>query len=208
MTENPTTEQAPEPVGFGLAELTFLLSSFDGPGHARSVEALEAEGWVSDETLAQVGLSGLAARGFVEPGEQGLGIGGPASTVAHALGEGKLWISLRIDGDGEPSRVVLVEADGLRLLLQPGILNTWFATPVPEELTTSQIAVSVLHQHEEERPGNVATATVSTRERSSSYRLERDGEGWKITPVTGDVVDAVSGLGPGEVAALFDAAGL
>ncbi|MFJ3956110.1 hypothetical protein [Arthrobacter sp. NPDC090010] len=206
MTENTN----PEPVGFGIAELAFLLNSFEGPGHARSVDALGAGDWAGDEELANVGLSALAARGFVQPEEDGLGVSGAASLLAQTLGDGRLWITVEVGtADGENAKVVLVEQKELRLLLQPGIFSTWFATPLPEELTASQVAVSILHQHAEESPDSTATVSVATLERLSSYQLRRDGEGWEFAGITEDgPADPVSGLGPAEVAALFDAAAL
>jgi len=206
MTENA----APEPIGFGIAELAFLLSSFEGPGHDRSVEALDAGTWAADPTLSEVGVSGLAARGFVQPEEDGLGISGAASAVAQVLGGGRLWITLQVSaGEGASSRLVMVEADGMRMLFQPGILSTWFATPLPEELTASQTAVSILHQHADENPGSQATVTVSTQERNSSYEVTRDAEGWRFAGISANgTEEPVSGLGPAEVAALLEAAAL
>jgi|GEM_PF-2801654 len=206
MTENA----APEPIGFGIAELAFLLSSFDGPGQSRSIEALDAGTWAGDPTLAEVGVSGLAARGFVELEQDGLGIQGAASAVAHVLGRGTLWITLQISaGEGSSTRLVLVEAEGMRMLFQPGLLSTWFATPLPEELTASQTAVSVLHQHADENPGSLATVTVSTQERNSSYEVKREGEAWQFAGITENgPEEPVGGLGPAEVAALIEAAAL
>ncbi|MCE3292362.1 MAG: hypothetical protein K0Q84_1299, partial [Arthrobacter sp.] len=71
-------------IGFGFAEIAYMLRMFDTAPAKKSAEVLRLEREVDAERLCVAGGSSLLARGFASVGDD-LELEGPAVAVAYAL---------------------------------------------------------------------------------------------------------------------------
>ena len=131
MTVQDETQQEPrlgvDVIGFGVGEFAYLLNVFEGPARDRSVSVFRAQDMVDDVTLSTAGASSLMARDMATIDDDGdLGVTGVAAAVATALGQATRWTEVSLLTGDAMDNVVLIEAPGVALMLQPRLLGTWF----------------------------------------------------------------------------------
>ena len=131
MTVQNETQQEPrlgvDVIGFGVGEFAYLLNVFEGTARDRSVSVFRAQDMVDDVTLSTAGASSLLARDLATIDDDGdLGVTGVAAAVATALGQATRWTEVSLLTGDTMDNVVLIEAPGVALMLQPRLLGTWF----------------------------------------------------------------------------------
>ena len=183
MTVQEKTQQEPrlgvDVIGFGVGEFAYLLNVFEGPARDRSVSVFRAEELVDDVGLSTAGASSLMARDMATVDEDGdLGVKGVAAAVATALGQATRWTELSLLTEDSMDNVVLVEAPGVALMLQPRLLGTWFVFAQDPSISSAEATLRVVRQHVEQNPGGTAYLIFKTPDAEKHLLIRRDEDTW------------------------------
>ncbi|WP_024367673.1 hypothetical protein [Arthrobacter sp. TB 26] len=183
MTVQNETHQEPrlgvDVIGFGVGEFAYLLNVFEGPARDRSVSVFRAEELVDDVGLYTAGASSLMARDMATVDDDGdIGVKGVAAAVATALGQATRWTELSLLTEDSMDNVVLVEAPGVALMLQPRLLGTWFVFAQDPAISSAEATLRVVRQHVEQNPGGTAYLTFKTLDAEKHLLIRRDEDTW------------------------------
>lgn len=183
MTIQDETHQEPrlgvDVIGFGVGEFAYLLNVFEGPARDRSVSVFRAEELVDDVTLCTAGASSLMARDMATVDDDGdIGVKGVAAAVATALGQATRWTELSLLTEDSMDNVVLVEAPGVALMLQPRLLGTWFVFAQDPAISSAEATLRVVRQHVEQNPGGTAYLVFKTLDAEKHLLIRRDEDTW------------------------------
>lgn len=183
MTVQEETHQEPrlgvDVIGFGVGEFAYLLNVFEGPARDRSVSVFRAEELVDDITLSTAGASSLMARDMATVDADGeLGVKGVAAAVATALGHATRWTELSLLTEDSMDNVVLVEAPGVALMLQPRLLGTWFVFAQDPSISSAEATLRVVRQHVEQNPGGTAYLVFKTLDAEKHLLIRRGEDTW------------------------------
>jgi hypothetical protein len=133
VTDTATTPRTPqgttEPavLGFGVAEIAYLLSLGTGPAAEKSRTVLTVGPEMSTPVLLAAGASSLLARGLVRvEGDDVLPNAG-AEYVAFALAASYRWTEIGLQNERKPEFALYFQAPEVSVLLQPAALGSWFA---------------------------------------------------------------------------------
>ncbi|CAH0166904.1 hypothetical protein SRABI83_01093 [Arthrobacter sp. Bi83] len=215
MSVQDETQQEPrlgiDVIGFGVGEFAYLLNVFEGPARDRSVSVFRAEEVVDDVTLSTAGASSLMARDLASVDEDGdLGVTGVAAAVATALGKATTWTEISLLTGDAMDNVVLLEAPGVALMLQPRLLGTWFVFAQDPVITSAEATLRVVRRHVEQNDGGSAYLVFKTLDAERHLLIRREGETWTtgIPDFDKDEVAESPGLDDaGLLAAIEDARG-
>ncbi|WP_120523188.1 hypothetical protein [Arthrobacter celericrescens] len=170
-------------IGFGVGEFAYLLNVFEGPARDRSVSTFRAEEMIDDVTLSTAGASSLLARDLAAIDADGdLGVKGVAAAVASALGQATRWTEISLLTSEAVDNVVLLEAPGVSIMLQPRLLGTWFAFAQDPQLSSAEATLRLVRQHVERNHGGTAYLVFKTLA-TEQHLLIRRGESSWITGV-------------------------
>ena len=122
--QNP--EQTPSAVGFGYAEIAYLLKRMSTPEAEMSATVLRLTEEMNSDVLPAAGASSLLGRGFATVVDEEIQVQEAALPVAFALSRATLWTEISLINSDIIDTVVHVESDPVSLLLQPRTLLTWF----------------------------------------------------------------------------------
>ena len=183
MAVQEETQQEPrlgvDVIGFGVGEFAYLLNVFEGPARDRSVSVFSAEDLVDDITLSTAGASSLMARDMATVDAGGdLGVKGVAAAVATALGQATRWTELSLLTEDSMDNVVLVEAPGVALMLQPRLLGTWFVFAQDPSISSAEATLRVVRQHVEQNPGGTAYLVFKTLDAENHLLIRRGEDTW------------------------------
>jgi hypothetical protein len=175
--------QEPRPgidvIGFGVGEFAYLLNVFDGPARDRSVTVFGARELVDDVTLPTAGASSLMARDLATADDDGnLGVTGIAAAVATALGHATRWTEVSLLTGDAMDNVVLIEAPGFALMLQPRMLGTWFVVAQDPEITSAEATFRLVREHVNQNAGGSAYLVFKTLETEKHLLVRRDESTW------------------------------
>ena len=183
MTVQDGTHQEPllgvDVIGFGVGEFAYLLNVFEGPARDRSVSVFRAEELVDDVGLSTAGASSLMARDMATVDEDGdIGVKGVAAAVATALGQATRWTEISLLTEDSMDNVVLVEAPGVALMLQPRLLGTWFVFAQDPAISSAEATLRVVRQHVEQNPGGTAYLVFKTLDAEKHLLIRRGEDTW------------------------------
>jgi hypothetical protein len=181
--EQDATGQEPrlgvDVIGFGVGELAYLLNVFEGPARDRSVSVFRAGELVDDVTLSTAGASSLLARDLATIDDDGeLGVTGVAAAVATAFGQATRWTEVSLLTQDTMDNVVLLEAPGVALMLQPRVLGTWFVFAQDPSISSAEAVCRVVRQHVEQNPGGTAYLVFKTLDSEQHLLIRRAEDGW------------------------------
>lgn len=183
MTVQEETQQEPrlgvDVIGFGVGEFAYLLNVFEGPARDRSVSVFRAGELVDDITLTTAGASSLLARDLAAVDDGGdLGVKGVAAAVATALGQAESWTELSLLTGDSMDNVVLLEAPGVALMLQPRLLGTWFVFAQDPAISSAEATLRVIRRHVADNPGGTAYLVFKTLDAEKHLLVRRGGDSW------------------------------
>jgi hypothetical protein len=184
-------------IGFGIGELAYLLNVFEGPARDRSVSVFRAGELVDDVTLSTAGASSLLARDLATIDDDGdLGVTGVAAAVATAFGQATRWTEISLLTRDSMDNVVLVEAPGVALMLQPRLLGTWFVFAQDPAISSAEATLRVVRQHVEQNPGGTAYLVFKTLDAEQHLLIRRAEDSWAtgIPDFSTDEVAETEGL--------------
>jgi len=192
-------------IGFGVGEIAYLLNVFDGPARDRSVTVFRAGEMVDDVTLSTAGASSLLARDMAAVDDEGrLGVTGVAAAVAAALGQATRWTEVSLLAAEAMDNVLLVEAPGVALMLQPRVLGTWFVFAQDPAITPAEATLRLVRQHVQDNPGGSAYFVFKTLTTENHLLVRSEGGTW-TTGAPDFATDAVAETTGVDDAALLQA---
>lgn len=204
MTVQDKSRQEPrlgiDVIGFGVGEFAYLLNVFDGPARDRSVGVFRAGELVDDVTLSTAGASSLMARDMATIDEDGdLGVTGVAAAAATALGQATRWTEVSLLTGDTMDNVVLIEAPGVALMLQPRLLGTWFVFAQDPDITSAEATLRLVRQHVEQNAGGSAYLVFKTLAAEEHLLVRREENTWTtgIPDFVADEVAETEGLDDG-----------
>ncbi|MBT2567331.1 hypothetical protein J7I84_12655 [Arthrobacter sp. ISL-85] len=192
MTPTLQEETAPDSaVGFGFAEVAFMLKMFGTASATKSAEVLRLEAEVDTDRLCVAGASSLLGRGFATIGED-LELEGPAVAVAYALARAQRWTEISLITPEFTDTVVHVESDNVSVLLQPRTLESWFVFAQDPAFPGAEAELAIIKEHVSNHPGGTAFIRVRTLAGDEHLLIRPDADGWatgKILDPSQDVVE-------------------
>ena len=197
MQEETASDSA---IGFGFAEIAYMLKMFGTAAAKKSAEVLRLEAEVDTERLCVAGGSSLLARGFASIGED-LELEGPAVAVAYALAKADRWTEISLITAEYTDTVVHLESDNVSLLLQPRTLETWFVFAQDPAVPGAEAELSIIEEHVRNHPEGTAFIRVRTIDGEDHLLIRPDAGGWAIGKVPDPTQDVVETTG-------LDSAGL
>jgi len=181
-------------VGFGFAEIAYMLKLFGTASATKSAEVLRLEAEVDTERLCVAGGSSLLARGFASIGED-IELEGPAVAVAYALAKADRWTEVSLITAEYTDTVVHVESDNVSLLLQPRTLETWFVFAQDPAVPGAEAELSIIEEHVRNHPEGTAFIRVRTIDGEDHLLIRPDSGGWAIGKVPDPTQDVVETTG-------------
>lgn len=183
MSVQDETEQYPrlgiDVVGFGVGEFAYLLNVFEGPARDRSVSVFRAQELVDDASLSTAGASSLVARDLAALDDDGdLAVKGVAAAVATAMGQATHWTELSLLTPDSMDNVVMLEAPGVTLMLQPRLLGTWFVFAQDPSISSTEATLRVVRQHVEQNVQGTAYLVFKSLDAEKHLLVRRDGDSW------------------------------
>jgi hypothetical protein len=215
MTVQDHAQQEPrlgvDVIGFGVGEFAYLLNVFEGPARDRSVTVFRAEEMIDDVNLSTAGASSLLARDMATVDDDGdLGVTGVAAAVATALGQATRWTEIALLTGDAMDNVVLLEAPGVSLMLQPRLLGTWFVFAQDPEISSAEATLRVVRRHVEQNQGGSAYLVFKTLGSEQHLLIRREDSTWTtgVPDFDKDEVAETAGMDDaGLLAAIGDARG-
>ncbi|MEC5181151.1 hypothetical protein [Arthrobacter sp. CG_A4] len=201
--QNETTQEprlGVDVIGFGVGEFAYLLNVFEGPCRDRSVGVFRAADMVDDVTLSTAGASSLMARDMASIDDDGdLGVKGVAAAVATALGTATRWTEVSLLTGDTMDNVVLIEAPGVALMLQPRLLGTWFVFAQDPAISSAEATLRLVRRHVEQHAGGSAYLVVKTLDAEQHLLVRREASSWTtgIPDFAADEVTETEGLDDG-----------
>jgi hypothetical protein len=194
------TEASDTAVGFGFAEIAYMLKMFGTAAAKKSTEILRLEAEVDTERLCVAGCSSLLARGFASIGDD-LELEGPAVAVAYALAKADRWSEISLITAEYTDTVVHLESDNVSLLLQPRTLETWFVFAQDPAVPGAEAELSIIEEHVRNHSEGTAFIRMQTIDGEDHLLIRPDAGGWAIGKVPDPTRDVVETTG-------LDSAGL
>lgn len=177
-------------LGFGIADLAYVLQLQDTPASVTSAERLRLLPESQDAGLVRAGLSSLIARGLAKVAPDSVVTFDPrVDIVAYTLGHAERWTQLDLLKSSDLGDTVLhVESDKTRLLFQPRTMLTWFAVPQDSGVSAEAAETYLISEHLRENPdGGVRIRTEGTAGQGE-FVVKRDDGNWVCATVENGVV--------------------
>lgn len=175
-------------VGFGFAEMRYLLSLHETESSAMTARSLGLDEVAPDaEWVGAAGISSLLARGLVAADRDRAVSRGEAALLEVLFSRGHRWsgVGFRDVDDGEGDMLVVIEGPGAVGLLQPRPFGTWFvslsADPAHVADPSDLVAASILEAREL-HPGVGFAIETRTLEGLVGRRYARPApDGWLVS---------------------------
>lgn len=190
LIESPDTA-----VGFGFAEIAYLIRRFDTEAARKSSQVLRLEEEVRSDPICIAGSSSLLGRGFASVDDE-LELEGPAVPVAYALSKAVRWSEISLVDGEKTDTVVHVESDKVSLLMQPRTLGTWFVFAQDPDVDGADAELCLIEEHRQTHPEGTAFIRVKSISGEDHLLIRPDGLGWavgKVIDPTKDV-EEITGL--------------
>lgn len=185
--EYDTLQMPPNVVGYGLAEIAWLVSvRGDSPTAAKWAEVTALGDLLDNTDFLRAGASSLVARGWLTERDETITTLGEAVPLDYLVGRTNVWLQIIAMGESNTDLAVVALAPDLVGVLQPRVMGTWFGgfnedvDRVPELVTALTATFTQLH------PDNVFAIEASTSDRELGVLLVRpldDGQ-WDVVDQT------------------------
>lgn len=189
-----TQEETDSAIGFGFAELAFMIRMFDTKPARKSAEVFRLEAEVATERLCVAGGSSLLAKGFASVRDD-LELEGPAVAVAYALAKADRWTEISLNTADSTDTVVHLESDNVSLLLQPRTLETWFVFAQDPAVPGAAAELSIIEEHVRNNPDGTAFLRARTIDGEDHLLIRPDAGGWAVGKVPDPTKDVVETTG-------------
>ncbi len=189
MTTSTNVNESPDTVvGFGFAEIAYLIRRFDTDAARKSGQVLRLEEEIQSDSICIAGGSSLLGRGFASV-EDDLELKGPAIPTAYALSRAARWTEISLVDGAKTDTVVHVESDKVSLLMQPRTLSTWFVFAQDPAIEGADAQLSLIEEHTRNHPEGTAFIRVKTISGEDHLLIRPDGLGWAVAKVVDPTTD-------------------
>lgn len=191
-------------IGFGAAEVAYLLSRQTGPAIDKAWELLSLQPELTGQEVRAAGASSLLARGLLAVVGDRLELDGAATALLYGFAAAERWTQIGFLSDETADGAILVQAPELSLLLQPRQLGTWYVLFQNPEVAAAEALRVIVDAHLDRAADAAVFLGSETLEASSTLYLRRAlgayrvAQGADITdeqipvrPATRDEVDAL-----------------
>jgi len=190
-----TVEQTSTAIGFGYAEIAYLLKRMSTPEAEMSATVLRLKEEMDSDVLPVAGASSLLGRGFATIVDDEIEVEDAALPVAYALGRATLWTEISLLQGDISDTVVHVESDPVSLLLQPRTLMTWFVFAQDPDVDGPDAELEVVEEHVRQHPEGTAMLRARVSGAEKLLLVRPDGEGWAVGHVVDGEDDVVETTG-------------
>jgi hypothetical protein len=190
-----TAEQTSTAIGFGYAEIAYLLKRMSTPEAEMSATVLRLKEEMDSDILPVAGASSLLGRGFATIVDEEIEVQEAAVPVAYALGRATLWTEISLIHADTIDSLVHVESDPVKLLMQPRTLFTWFVFAQDPDMSGPHAELEVIQQHVRQHPGGTAMLRARISGAESLLLVRPDGDGWAVGTVETGLDDVVERTG-------------
>lgn len=191
MTQAPTDTVAQIPlsgageeagvVGFGIAEIAFLLSLGKGGAADKARETLKVGPELATEQFTAAGASSLLARGLVRVEGEAVVPNAAAEYLAYAFAAGQRWTEVGLFGAEKMEFALYFQAPGVSVLLQPSVLSTWFAVVKGPEASDADMLKQIIDANVLQQPeGAVYLGSATLSEERNFFVRRADGGNWDV----------------------------
>jgi hypothetical protein len=182
-------------VGFGYAEIVYLLKRFSTPESDMSASVLRLREEVGSDMIAPAGASSLLGRGFANINDDDIEIEDAALPVAYALGRATLWTEISLFYEDVTDTLVHVESDPVSLLMQPRTLMTWFVFAQDPDISGPDAELEVIQEHVRQHPRGTVMLRARVSGADSVLLVRPDGTNWAVGTVVPGEEDVVERTG-------------
>jgi hypothetical protein len=190
-----TVETTADAVGFGYAEIAYLLKRLSTPEAEMSARVLRLTEEMQSDTLPLAGASSLLGRGFATVLDDEIEVEEAALPVAYALGRATLWTEITLIHDEIADTVVHVESDPVKLLMQPRTLLTWFVFAQDPDISGPDAELEIVQEHVRQYPEGTAMLRARISGAESLLLVRPDGGKWAVGTVIEGEPDVVERTG-------------
>jgi hypothetical protein len=187
MTIAPTTVDTS--IGFGLAEMAYLLQLQSTAGSKASASWLRLSEESEDADLVRAGLSSLIARGLASVKGTAVEFDTRVDIVAYTVANAARWTQLDLLLDARAGDSVLhVESDRTALILQPRTMMSWFALPQDPGVSAVEAEAVIIKTHLDQNPGGGVRVRSGLHAGSRQLLVRKADGGWIHAKAVDDVV--------------------
>ncbi|MGA7206506.1 MAG: hypothetical protein WBX27_17980 [Specibacter sp.] len=200
-TELASVELPDDVVGFGIAEISYILGRQDSPQAAMLRQKLVLDESFGTEAMRVAGVSSLVARGLLAVDGDTVQTRSAAALLEYAAARGGRWTTFGIARSEHPDLAIVVEAVGVTVLLQPRAYGTWYAGFSSDSSATSSLLTGVIREKVSASPETAlyfVSETMGKAPRSVFVRRDHEASRW-------DAVLDADGPGTGSRKLLDDA---
>jgi hypothetical protein len=191
MNMTATETPADTSVGFGLAEMAYLVHLQPTPGSRASASWLRLTEESENQELIGAGLSSLIARGLATVNGSAVDFDMRVDVVAYTLANALRWTQLDLLLDAERGDSVLhAESDRTTLIFQPRTMMSWFALPQDPKISAAAAEAFIVREHLGQNPEGGVRIRSGSRPGSRQLLVRKDTKGWVHAVAVDDVVGA------------------
>lgn len=185
---------AVEEIGLSFAELLALLALHGGQSAQETADLLGLIDYADVPEVLSSGASALVARGFARVGADGeLLVEGAVAGIAIALGDAERRMDLALESSAWTDRIVILEAEGIAILLRPRAYSTWWALPQRADLSPAEATFHLVAGHlSEHAEGRVLVERHGVGQGYALSVRRADDGGWLLgvkNPGSDDVAE-------------------
>lgn len=198
MTDAPTA--ADTSVGFGVAEMAYLVQLQDTQESHASATWLRLTEESGNAQLVSAGLSSLIARGMATVDGTSVTFDPKVDAVAYILAHASRWTQLDLLIDAQRADSVLhAESGQLSLIFQPRTMMSWFVLPQEPRFSNEAAMAFIVRQHLQQYPEGGVKVRTGRLDSPQQLLIRKDPRGWAHAIATGDVVgpEELAGTGDG-----------
>ena len=190
-----TLDATSSAVGFGYAEIVYLLKRFSTPESDMSASVLRLREEVASDMIAPAGASSLLGRGFASINDDDIEVEDAALPVAYALGRATLWTEMTLFYEDVADTLVHVESDPVSLLMQPRTRMTWFVFAQDPDVSGPDAELEVIQEHVRQHPRGTVMLRARVSGADSVLLVRPEGTDWAIGTVVDGEEDVVERTG-------------
>jgi len=177
-------------IGFGLAEMAYILQLQDTAAASESAHWLRLKDESADLEMIRAGLSSLVARGMATANaESELSFTPQVDVVAYTLANAARWTQIDLLQSAVLGDTVLqIESDRTKLLFQPRTMQAWFVLPQDPAISAEAAQSYVVRDHLAAHPEGGVRLRSSGPEGQFGLLVRSETDGWVCATVDGDDV--------------------
>lgn len=178
-------------VGFGQAEMAYLLHLQPTAGSRASASWLRLSEESENQELIRAGLSSLIARGLATVDGSDVQFDVQVDVVAYTLANAQRWTQLDLLVDAaEGDSVLHAESDRTKLLLQPRTMMSWFALPQDPNVSAEAAEAYIVRDHLTRNPDGGVRIRSGLLRGGRQLLIRKDSRGYIHAVALDDAVGA------------------